>query len=72
MAFDQAPIGKLTADLMDHLESRYGEDAEIGAAVLIVEVTSGRGSEITSRSTDPRRHVTLGLLEVARNGLIAQ
>jgi hypothetical protein len=70
MAFDQAPVGNLSAELMEALEATYGEDARIGAVVLIVEVLSEQaGSEVAYRSSDPRKHVNLGLLEVAHQNL---
>lgn len=67
MAFDQIKVGQLTADLMENLEERYGDDAEIGDVLLIVEVTGPHGSEITTQSSSARRHVNLGLLEVAKH-----
>ena len=70
MAFDQTLIGNLTAELMEELEARYGETAQIGAVTLIVEVMSEEhGSEISSKFSDPRTHVNLGLLDVARRSL---
>ena len=35
MAIDQAPIGQLTARLMDRLEAEYDE-GDIGAVALVV------------------------------------
>jgi hypothetical protein len=66
MAFDQTKLGNLAAQVMDQLEQDYGAEAEIGDACLIVEVLSSRGSEVTVRTTNPRRHVTLGLLDFAQ------
>lgn len=67
MAFDQIKVGQLTADLMENLEQRYGDDSEIGDVCLIVEVVGPHGSEITTQSSSARRHVNLGLLDMARN-----
>jgi hypothetical protein len=70
LAFDQTKIGTLTAELMELLESEYGEESEIGAIALIVEITTPeRGSEVATKFSDYRRHVNLGLLEIARGAL---
>jgi hypothetical protein len=66
VGLDQTKIGQLAAELMDNLEERYGEDAEIGDVVLIVEITSPEhGSQIAMSQTNPRGHVNLGLVEAA-------
>jgi hypothetical protein len=71
MAFDQTPIGTLSAELMEGLEQRYGEDAKIGAVAIIVEILSDEhGSQVASKFSDPRAHVNLGLLEIARQGML--
>jgi hypothetical protein len=70
MALDQTPIGKLSAELMDELESNFSEQAKIGAVVLIVEVTDQNQSQVVTKVNDPRSHVTLGLMEIARHGLL--
>jgi hypothetical protein len=67
MALDQIKVGQLTADLMENLEQRYGDDSEIGDVCLIVEVVGPHGSEVTTQCSSPRRHVNLGLLAVARH-----
>ena len=70
MAFDQSKIGQLAAELMESLEPQYTEAAEIGAVALVVEIISPEhGSQIASKYSDQRRHVNLGLLEMARNSL---
>ena len=65
MPFDQTKVGQLTADLMENMEQRYSDDSEIGDVLLIVEVVGPHGSEITTQSSSPRRHVNLGLLGMA-------
>ena len=71
MAIDQAPIGQLTARLMDRLEDEY-EEGEIGAVVLVVEITSpDKGNQVTADFSDPRGYVNVGLLEVIRTGLLS-
>lgn len=73
MAFDQTPIGNLAAELMDGLEETFGEDGQIGAVAIVVEVTSeAQGSSVAARYSDPRRHVNLGLLDIARQMLRGQ
>ena len=69
MAIDQAPIGQLTARLMDRLEADYDE-GQIGAVALIVEITSEEGHQVTADFSDPRDYVNVGLLEVIRNGVL--
>jgi hypothetical protein len=69
MAIDQAPIGQLTARLMDRLEEDYDE-GQIGAVALIVEITSDEGFQVTADFSDPRDYVNVGLLEVIRNGVL--
>ena len=69
MAIDQAPIGQLTARLMDRLEAEYDE-GEIGSVALVVDLITPEGHHITAEFSDPRRHVNVGLLEVMRNGLL--
>jgi hypothetical protein len=70
MAFDQSKIGRLAADLMDNLERHIEEDAEIGDVCLVVELMSEGGSQVVSQFSNPRAHVNLGLLEVARSTLL--
>jgi hypothetical protein len=70
MAFDQSKIGRLAADLMDNLERHIEEDAEIGDVCLVVELISEDGSQVVSQFSNPRAHVNLGLLEVARSTLL--
>ncbi len=69
MPFDQSKIGRLAADLMDNLELHIEEDAEIGDVCLVVELISEGGSQVVSQFSNPRAHVNLGLLEVARGSL---
>ena len=64
MAIDQAPIGRLTAQLMDRLEPEFDE-GKIGTVVLIVEIDSPDGEHhVTAEFSDTRRHVNVGLLEL--------
>lgn len=64
---DSTKIGELTAALMDDLDKHFGEGTEIGAVCLVVEAISPDGdSNVISKYSDPRRHIVLGLLEVAR------
>ena len=64
MPIDQAPIGQLTARLMDRLEAEYDE-GDIGAVALVVEINSpDKGFQVTADFSDPRGHVNVGLLAV--------
>lgn len=65
MAIDQGKIGRLVAEQMAALEEQYGEDCQIGDVCAIVEVIGPHGSTVRVRSSDPRSHVTVGLLRVA-------
>ena len=70
MAIDQAPIGQLTARLMDRLEEEYDE-GEIGQVALVVEIVSPDGGhQVTADFSDGRAHVNIGLLDVVRHGLL--
>jgi hypothetical protein len=55
---------------MDNLERHIEEDAEIGDVCLVVELISEGGSQVVSQFSNPRAHVNLGLLEVARSTLL--
>ena len=71
MAIDQAPIGQLTARLMDRLEAEYDE-GEIGAVVLIVDLVSPEhGHQVTADFSDQSSHVNVGLLEVIRYSVLS-
>jgi len=65
MGLDQTKIGQVITEQMTALELQYGEDCEIGDVCTIVEVVGPHGSTVRVRSSDPRSHVTLGLLRVA-------
>jgi len=70
MALDQSKIGQLVAEQMAALEVQYGEDCEIGDVASIVEIIGPHGSTVRVRSSDPRSHVTVGLLRVAEATLL--
>jgi hypothetical protein len=70
MPLDQTPIGRLTAELMDGLERDFSDQAEIGAVLLIAEVTDQGQSQVVTKASDPRSHVALGLMEIARSGML--
>jgi hypothetical protein len=64
---NRGAIGELAAALMDDVDRHFGEQAEIGAVCLIVEARTPDGSSaVLTKFSDPRRHVILGMLEVAR------
>ncbi|HZB83019.1 MAG TPA: hypothetical protein VE288_09270 [Rubrobacteraceae bacterium] len=62
---DQAKVGEVAAELMDILETTYGEDAEISAVMLITAVTHDNGAKTTvhhNASPGMPVHEGLGLL----------
>jgi hypothetical protein len=65
MAIDATKIGKVVAAQMEALESRFGDDCEIGDVCTIVEVVGPHGSEVAMRSSDMRAHSLIGLLSLA-------
>lgn len=71
MAIDQAPIGQLTARLMDRLEEQYDE-GEIGSVILIVDLVSPEhGHQLTAEYNDSRIHANIGMLDVIRHALLS-
>lgn len=65
MAFDQAMIGQMTAELMEEAEEQYAEDAEIRLAAMIVAVEHGDKTTYHWRFRPQGNlpHEALGLLE---------
>ena len=72
MAFDQSKIGQLTAGLMDNLDADYDEGCEFGDLVIVAEVLGPHGSHVVTSASTTRKHATLGLLEIAQRGLLAE
>lgn len=70
MALDQQKVGQLVAEHMAALEAHYGDECEIGDVCSIVEILGPHGSTVRVRSSDPRSHVTVGLLRVAETTLL--
>jgi len=70
MALDQKKVGQLVAEHMAALEAHYGDEYEIGDVCSIVEILGPHGSTVRVRSSDPRSHVTVGLLRVAEATLL--
>lgn len=70
MVLDQQKVGQLVAEHMAALEAHYGDDCVIGDVCSIVEILGPHGSTVRVRSSDPRSHVTLGLLRVAEATLL--
>jgi hypothetical protein len=66
MALDATKIGKVVAEQMEALESRFGDDCEIGDVCTIVEVIGPHGSQVAMRpSGDTRPHALIGLIKMA-------
>ncbi|MBV9453482.1 MAG: hypothetical protein JOZ19_05100 [Rubrobacter sp.] len=65
MPIDPSKVGEVAAELMDILETTYGEDAEISAVMLITAVTHENGTKTTvhhNASPGMPVHEGLGLL----------
>jgi hypothetical protein len=71
MTFDQSKIGTVVAAQMEALESRYGDDCEIGDVCTIVEVLGPHGSEVSIRNSGMRMHANIGLLRLAEAALLS-
>jgi hypothetical protein len=67
MAIDASKIGQVVAAQMEALESRFGDDCEIGDVCTIVEIVGPHGSEVAMRSSDTRAHALIGLLRMAES-----
>lgn len=73
MATDQGMVGRMAAELMEQLEKTYGEDAEITAALLVVNVDTGTGQETlhVRPSPDLARYEGIGLVEWAKHHFLS-
>lgn len=71
MALDQTKMGRVVAEQMEALESRFDEDCEIGDVCTIVEVIGPHGSSVSVRSSEARPHTTIGLLRMAEAMMLA-
>lgn len=72
MAIDQSKLGNITARLMETLEAEYGEDAELGAIMLIVAVGHQDGTKTSVHydvSDGLPEHEGIGLLEYVQNAI---
>lgn len=65
MTLDQSKMGRVVAQQMEALESRFGDDCQIGDVCVIVEVVGPHGSSVSVRSGEARPHTTIGLLRMA-------
>jgi hypothetical protein len=70
MALDQTKMGQVVAEQMEALESRFGDDCEVGDVCTIVEVVGPHGSSVSVRSSEARPHTTIGLLRMAEAMMI--
>jgi hypothetical protein len=71
MTLDQTKMGRVVAEQMEALESRFDEDCEIGDVCTIVEVIGPHGSSVSVRSSEARPHTTIGLLRMAEAMMLA-
>jgi len=66
MALDATKIGQVVAEQMEALESRFGDDCQIGDVCTIVEVIGPHGSQVAMRpSGGTRPHALIGLIKMA-------
>lgn len=75
---DQTIIGRLTAELMEDMETSYGDQAELIRAMVIVEVrypdeedVQRMHTTITWNDTDRSVAAKVGLLVTALKGLLS-
>jgi hypothetical protein len=68
MAIDPKIVGGVAAELMEGIESEYGDEARITGALLIVGVDRGDNTEAVHwlPSHDLARYEAVGLLEFAK------
>ncbi|MGD0454882.1 MAG: hypothetical protein ABSB69_14910 [Solirubrobacteraceae bacterium] len=68
MSLDATKIGTVVAEQMEALESRFGDDCQIGDVCTIVEVLGPHGSSVAVRpGADVRPHGLVGLLRIAEH-----
>ena len=65
MALDATKIGRVVAAQMEALESRFGDECEIGDVCTIVQIVGPHGSQVAMRSSDVHPHSLIGLLRMA-------
>jgi hypothetical protein len=72
MATDEGLVGRMAAEVMEELEATYGENAEITAALLIVNVDTGDGRDTVHFKPSPglARHEGIGLVEWAKHNFL--
>src|SRR5437667_107286 len=62
-------VGPLALQLIEYVEEKYGSDAWVGSAIIVVDVIAADGeghiNPILVLSNDPRRWVQLALLQEA-------
>jgi hypothetical protein len=70
LSIDTSVVGRLAAETMETVEQQFGEEAEVGAVAMVVEVrhVDENGDEVTAitcTSSDRRSWVQYGLLKFA-------
>jgi hypothetical protein len=71
MTVDTHPIGNLVAEVMEEIESTYGESASLGIFAIVAEINideeDGPGvTHVTYRCNDNRTWIQAGLFEAAK------
>lgn len=73
MAIDQAKIGVVAAELMERLEAKYGDEAELDNVLLLVTVSHGAADSIEIQpSPGIANYVALGMLEQIKHDLLGR
>jgi len=74
VAIEPSEVGNVAARLMDTLEDKYGDDAEIKAVLLLVDVSHSDGTRDTieyAPSEGLALHEGVGMLEVVKHHLLS-
>ncbi len=74
MAIDQSKVGNVAARLMERLGDKYGDDAEIKAVLLLVDVSHSNGTQDSIEYAPSEAlplHEGVGMLEVVKNHLLS-
>ena len=73
MPIDQSRVGNVAARLMENLENKYGDDAEIKSVLLLVTVEHSDGTQDTveiAPSEGISRHEGMGILELVKQSFL--
>lgn len=69
---DAGALGTFTAQTMEHIEDRFGDEATLRIVAIVAEVDVGDATEILVTSDDDRPWVQLAFLQEGVNSLEAR